>query len=113
GLGAIGRHVGDWVAACGAKYLVLVSRSASDHGDGPYVESLRQLGIHVIVQSADVAQFDEVGRIIAEVARVRPLKGVFHLAGAVADAGVLQLTPERFDATLGGKAEGAWNLHQA
>lgn len=42
----------------------------------------------------------------------RPLSAVLHTAGALDDAVVTSLTPERLDVALRAKVDAAWNLHE-
>ncbi|WP_229076820.1 type I polyketide synthase [Actinoplanes sp. DH11] len=89
GTGALGAAVCEWLTARGAD-VVPVSRS------GPY--------------PCDVTDRAQVEALVA---RIPNLTGVVHAAG-VLDDGVLEaMTPERLDAVMRVKADGAWNLHRA
>ena len=61
--------------------------------------------------AGDVAEETDVRRCIATLGR--PLKGVFHLAGALDDSLLADLTPESLAKVFAPKARGALNLHRA
>ena len=42
----------------------------------------------------------------------RPLRGVIHASGVLDDGALTVLTPQRCDAVLRPKVDGAWHLHQ-
>ena len=62
--------------------------------------------------ACDVADRDAVAALIAQLPAQYPLKGVFHAAGVLDDGLIASLTPERVDAVLRAKVDGAWNLHE-
>ena len=66
----------------------------------------------VSVVACDVADRDAVAALIAELPAQYPLRGVFHAAGVLDDGLIGSLTPERVDAVLRAKVDGAWNLHE-
>ena len=113
--GGYGKVLARWLAECGARHLVLTSRSgASSSEASKFVEDLQKRGVEVRVVSADVGAPDDVGRLFAEIkSGAQPLRGLFHLAMVIDDAPLASLTPERMRTVLGPKAHGGWLLHQA
>ena len=115
GLGGFGRVLAEWLVECGAKHLVLTSRSgASTPETAAFVTNLQEKGINVTVVKADIGSHADVTRLIAESSTSEiPLKGIFHLAMVIDDAPMSALTPERLRVVMAPKAHGAWLLHEA
>ena len=113
--GGYGKVLARWLAECGARHLVLTSRSGASSPEATkFVEDLQKRGVEVRVVSADVGAPDDVRRLFAEIkSGAQPLRGLFHLAMVIDDAPLAALTPERMRTVLGPKAHGAWLLHQA
>ena len=113
--GGYGKVLAQWLVDCGARHLVLTSRSgASSPEAGKFVADLQKRGVEVRVVSADVGAPNDVRRLFAEIdSRRQPLRGVFHLAMVIDDAPLAALTPERMRNVLEPKAQGAWLLHEA
>ncbi|WP_182883673.1 type I polyketide synthase [Microbispora sp. H10949] len=114
GTGGLGRLVATHLArAHGIRHLLLVSRQGER---APGVEALRAelgaLGAHLTVVAADVADRAALAGVLAAVPTGHPLTGVVHAAGVLDDATLATLTPERLDAVLRPKADGAWHLHE-
>ncbi|KAA1244359.1 SDR family NAD(P)-dependent oxidoreductase, partial [Mycobacterium simiae] len=93
--------------------VILVSRSGA-HGQGvsELLSQLQEAGAQVSVVACDVADRDAVATLIAQLPEQYPLRGVIHAAGILDDGLVDSLTPERLDAVLRAKVDGAWNLHE-
>ncbi|MFC4997931.1 SDR family NAD(P)-dependent oxidoreductase [Dactylosporangium cerinum] len=111
GIGAlVARHL---VARHGVRHLVLTSRRGLEApGAVQLQEELSGLGAHVQVVACDVADRDAVAGLLAGVVGDRPLTAVVHAAGVLDDGVVSALTPQRIDAVLRPKADGAWHLHE-
>src|SRR6202000_3110513 len=76
------------------------------------VAELRDAGALVSVVGCDVADRDAVAAMLEELPSQYPLRGIFHAAGVLDDGLIASLTPDRLDAVLRAKADGAWNLHE-
>jgi acyl carrier protein len=64
-----------------------------------------------LTASCDVSQADELAAAMKGIPAHLPLRGVFHAAGVLDDASLLQQTRDRFHTVLAAKVAGAWNLH--
>jgi polyketide synthase 12 len=107
---ALARHV---VSRHGARNVVLASRRGLDApGAAELVSELGATGAQVEVVACDVADRKALAKVIADIPMQRPLSGVIHAAGVLDDAVILSLTPDRVDAVLRAKVDGAWNLHE-
>jgi acyl transferase domain-containing protein/D-arabinose 1-dehydrogenase-like Zn-dependent alcohol dehydrogenase/acyl carrier protein len=104
GTGALGavvaRHL---VATHGVRRLVLAGRS----GESPLWVS--ELGASVTVVACDVGDREAVAALVAG---IPDLRAVVHAAGVLDDGLVESLTPDRLDAVLRPKVDGAWWLHE-
>ncbi|WP_415823712.1 beta-ketoacyl reductase, partial [Mycobacterium basiliense] len=84
-------------------------------GAAGLVASLHEAGAtRVEVLACDVANSDALDQLMAQLDQHwPPLTGVIHAAGALDDAVVTSLTPQRVNTVLAAKVDAAWNLHQA
>ena len=108
---ALARHLVD---RHGVRHLLLTSRRGlATPGAAELVAELRALGAQTVqVESCDVSDRDAVGAVVGGIAAERPLTGLFHLAGALDDGIVPELTGERLARVLRPKLDGAWHLHE-
>ncbi|MFF4402121.1 type I polyketide synthase [Streptomyces sp. NPDC001480] len=114
GTGALGRHVARWLARSGARDLLLVSRSGPDAPDArTFAAELAALGTRAEIARCDIADPDDVARLLAGIPAERPLTAVFHTAAVLDDGVIGSLTPERLAEVLRVKVGGALNLDAA
>ncbi|MEU5425063.1 SDR family NAD(P)-dependent oxidoreductase [Streptomyces olivoreticuli] len=111
GLGAlVARHL---VSAYGVRDLLLVSRrGGAAEGVGQLVAELGESGARVRVEACDVGDRDALAVLLASIPDDRPLAGVVHCAGVVADGVVESLDAERLARVFRPKADAALHLHE-
>ena len=104
-----------WLAAKGARDLVLVSRrGADDDATQAALQTLRDEGVRVETHACDVADPQAVAELVAAIDTLdRPLKGVIHAAAVFDDAPVQTMTAGQMQRVMAAKAAGAWALHRA
>ncbi|WP_425353079.1 type I polyketide synthase, partial [Saccharomonospora piscinae] len=105
--GALGRLVARrLVVEHGVRHVVLVSRS------GGGADAVADLDVDVRSVACDVADGDALAGVLADIPAEHPLVGVVHAAGVLDDGVISSLTPERVEAVLRPKVDGARNLHE-
>jgi amino acid adenylation domain-containing protein len=111
GLGGLGCQVARWLAARGARRMVLTGRKGADTQEAQtLVSDLTQQGIEVAVVKADISRADEVGSLLRQCPQ--PLRGIFHAAGQLDDGVLEQQSLAKWAKVMAAKAAGAWHLHQ-
>jgi acyl transferase domain-containing protein/acyl carrier protein len=115
GLGSIGLEIAGYLAAQGAKHLVLTSRRAPSDATQQRIDALReQYGCEFRVVAADVAEAHDVARLLATVqAELPPLAGIVHAAGEIGTTPLSSLDDAEVDRVFAGKVWGAWHLSEA
>ncbi|MEZ5286500.1 MAG: MDR/SDR family oxidoreductase [Vicinamibacterales bacterium] len=105
GLAGLGLAVGHWLARQGAGRIVLVSRR------GVTPSSAAGLPAGAMAEALDITDGDAV-RTCLDRLRVAgpPLRGVFHCAGVLDAAALLQQDADRFDRVLAPKVQGTIHL---
>jgi NAD(P)-dependent dehydrogenase (short-subunit alcohol dehydrogenase family)/acyl carrier protein len=112
GLGALGSLVAAHLAARGARHLVLAGRTAPRPDAQAAVERLRDMGVEVRIEQADVSDRELTSAMLGRIsAAMPPLRGVIHAAGVLDDGVLSQQSWSRFEHVFAPKARGAWNLH--
>ncbi|MEU3752544.1 SDR family NAD(P)-dependent oxidoreductase [Streptomyces olivoreticuli] len=111
GLGAlVARHL---VSAYGVRDLLLVSRrGGAAEGVDQLVAELGESGARVRVEACDVGDPDALAALLASIPDDRPLTGVVHCAGVVADGVIESLDAERLAGVFRPKADAALHLHE-
>ncbi|WP_019695538.1 type I polyketide synthase, partial [Mycobacterium avium] len=107
---ALARHLVDRYRV---GHVVLVSRTgAQAAGAAELVDELQRAGASASVLACDVADRDAVATMLAGLPAGYPLRGIVHAAGILDDGLLSSLIPDRVDAVLRAKVDGAWNLHE-
>ncbi|HEU4325733.1 MAG TPA: type I polyketide synthase [Roseiflexaceae bacterium] len=113
GLGGIGLRLARWLVAQGARHLALVGRSQPSPEALAKLAALAEAGASVQVYQADASSPAALADVLGRIADNQPpLRGVFHAAGVLDDAMLLQQDAARFERVMAPKIAGAWNLHR-
>ncbi|WP_421840494.1 type I polyketide synthase [Mycobacterium sp.] len=114
GTGALGGLVARYLAEEHiVRSLLLLSRGGdAAPGADELVAELTALGAEVTVAACDAADQEALAAVLDRVPPEHPLTAVVHTAGVLDDGVLSTLTPERVDAVLRPKIDGAWNLHE-
>jgi acyl transferase domain-containing protein/NADPH:quinone reductase-like Zn-dependent oxidoreductase/acyl carrier protein len=115
GPGALGLEIAEYLAAHGARHLLLIARRSP--GDAAQ-QRIDAVGEHYDCQArvvaADVADPGDVARVLAALdAEFPPLAGVVHAAGEIGNSLLHTLDDTEVDRVFAGKVWGAWYLSEA
>jgi len=115
GLSGLGLSAAGWMVEQGARHLALLGRRAPTEETKAAIRAMEARGAEVLVFSADVAQRDDVDRVIEEVSRRMPrLRGLVHAAGIGQESTLLEAqTESSFWTVMAPKMIGAFHLHAA
>ncbi|WP_067899132.1 type I polyketide synthase [Nocardia vaccinii] len=115
GFGAFGLATARALVQRGATRLVLVGRRGVTSDDiRRQLDVLAARGVDVLCESADVSDAASVGRVLDATADPeRPLRGVFHTAGVVADEPVADISAETLGSVFAPKLGGTLALDAA
>ena len=116
GLGGFGLRLIPYLVASGARHLTLLDRDPQRRRDAEWIRRSSALvymdaEAEIDIVSGDVAVETDVQRCIRQLKR--PLKGVFHLAGALDDRLLDDMSGESLRRVFAPKATGAHHLHRA
>jgi NAD(P)-dependent dehydrogenase (short-subunit alcohol dehydrogenase family)/acyl carrier protein len=112
GLGGLGLGVARFLVERGARHLVLLGRSQPSEEVKSQLRELERSGARVVVAQADVSDYEQVARALAEIEQSPwPLRGIIHAAGVLDDGILQQQNWQRFERVMAPKVQGAWNLH--
>ena len=114
GLGGIGCAVAGWLADHDAGAIVLNGRRAPDADAEETIRALRERGVTVQVELADVTDSSAIDEMLARIdAALPPLGGVIHSVGVLSDGALSNQSWDRFERVLWPKILGGWHLHRA
>jgi acyl transferase domain-containing protein/NADPH:quinone reductase-like Zn-dependent oxidoreductase len=108
----LGLLVVEWLAEQGAGCVLALGRSGPDAEAQLLFSRLKHQGTVVVQLRCEVSDEQAIGAALGKVPAGFQLRGIFHSAGALDDAGLSQQSWDRFRTVLAGKIAGAWNLHR-
>jgi acyl transferase domain-containing protein/NADPH:quinone reductase-like Zn-dependent oxidoreductase/NAD(P)-dependent dehydrogenase (short-subunit alcohol dehydrogenase family) len=108
----LGLLVVEWLAQQGAGCVLALGRNTPSAEALAVFERLRTEGTAVIDVRCDVSQYAPLCEALQAIPKGFVLRGVFHSAGALDDAGITQQTAARFRTVLSAKVAGGVNLHR-
>jgi phthiocerol/phenolphthiocerol synthesis type-I polyketide synthase C len=113
GLSGFGLKTAQWLAAKGARYLVLINRSGLQKDEaGSAVAELERSGVRILAKPCDVADKKQLAEILQEASRqFPPLKGIVHAAAVIEDGLIRNLNTAQMRRVFEPKILGAQNLH--
>ncbi len=114
GLGGLGLSLARWMVQKGARFLVLIGRSAPNAGAESAIAEMRAAGAIVHSMQANVMRRNDIDAVISMIAEnMPPLRGIVHAAGVLADRMLTDMSEMEFFQAIEPKVFGAWNLHEA
>ena len=115
GLGFMGLEIAEYLAAHGAKQVLLTGRRAPSADAQQRIDTLAvRHGCAFRVIAADVSDAHDVARLLGTArAELPPLAGIVHAAGELGTTALSQLDDSEVDRIFAGKVWGAWHLSEA
>jgi acyl transferase domain-containing protein/NADPH:quinone reductase-like Zn-dependent oxidoreductase/NAD(P)-dependent dehydrogenase (short-subunit alcohol dehydrogenase family)/2-polyprenyl-3-methyl-5-hydroxy-6-metoxy-1,4-benzoquinol methylase len=114
GVGGLGRSIARSMVDCGAKNLILLSRSAGDMGKpSAFVNELRDTGCRVVAICCDVGVAGQLSKALrsCEDDGLPPVRGVIQGAMVLRDSVFEQMTMQDWQTCIQPKVHSTWNLH--
>ncbi|WP_432014360.1 SDR family NAD(P)-dependent oxidoreductase [Streptomyces cucumeris] len=115
GLRGLGLATASWLAAQGARHLVLNGRTAPTAATARTLAELSAAGTRVTVILGDIGRPGTADRLVAAATADpdAPLRGVVHCAMVLDDAAVTTVREDQLGRVWTPKVTGAWRLHEA
>ncbi|MBA2680827.1 MAG: SDR family NAD(P)-dependent oxidoreductase, partial [Ktedonobacteraceae bacterium] len=113
GLGGLGRLLAQWLIEQGARQLLLLGRRPLDEQRQQQLREWAEQGVQVRYQVVDVADGRALAPVLQQARHEQgPLRGLFHLAGVLDDATLLNLEEAAWQKVQRPKIAGSWWLHR-
>ncbi|KAK6507176.1 hypothetical protein TWF481_005625 [Arthrobotrys musiformis] len=113
GLGGLGRDMARWMAAKGARSLVLLSRSGPRTPEAvSLVEELKAQGVACFTPACDISDRQAVEEMVnALTGSIPPIKGCIQASMVLRSSAFVNMSHSDWTATVAPKVAGSWNLH--
>jgi acyl transferase domain-containing protein/NAD(P)-dependent dehydrogenase (short-subunit alcohol dehydrogenase family)/acyl carrier protein len=111
--GALGQAVAEWLVGRGARSLCLAGRREASAELQAKIANWERQGVSATFIVADMGDGPSVRELVKRASSRKPLRGVFHAAGALRDGLLRQAEVSAFTSIFDAKIGGAWELHDA
>ncbi|CAG7934385.1 unnamed protein product [Penicillium olsonii] len=114
GLGGLGQNVARWMVSCGARHLLLLSRSgAHNPGARSFVRELSAHRVNVLAPSCDITNRSMLEAVLGEASSTMPpIKGCIQATMVLQDSMFESMTHSQWEKATAPKIAGTWNLHE-
>ncbi|KAL9076681.1 MAG: hypothetical protein Q9157_003571 [Trypethelium eluteriae] len=111
GLGGLGQAIAVWMAEAGCREIIFLSRSAkNDERYSAFVQELSAIGCTAIMVQGSVVDAAAVETAISYA--TKPVRGIIQASMVLRDTAFPSMSFEDWQAAVGPKVEGTWNLHK-
>ncbi len=112
GLGGIGKALCLRLIEQGAQNLVILGRRHFNDAIKNEISDLAIKDTVIHYMQTDLANFEQLKTVFQKIIKTMPsVRGIFHTAGLLSDAHILNVTPEQFLDVFQAKINGSLNLH--
>jgi NADPH:quinone reductase-like Zn-dependent oxidoreductase/acyl transferase domain-containing protein len=80
GLGGLGRNIAQWMVRCGAKHLILLSRSGPRKEELEFIQKLRSQGVQVDAPPCDISDSSQLKSVLDQCSYMPPIGGCIQAA---------------------------------
>jgi len=114
GLSGFGLKTAEWLAAKGARRLVLISRSGPKSAEAQTaIAALQKSGVQVHATACDITDTTALAVLLKHINHsMSPLKGIVHAAMVIDDGLIRNMDAAQIQRVLAPKVLGALNLHE-
>ncbi|OTB07054.1 hypothetical protein M426DRAFT_318422 [Hypoxylon sp. CI-4A] len=114
GLGGLGRSIARWMVERGARHLLLLSRNGATKPSGrELVDELSQRGVQLTTPACDVANLDELEKVMQKASRTMPpIRGCIQGTMVLRDSVFDNMSWDDWTTSTQPKVQGSWNLHR-
>jgi acyl transferase domain-containing protein/acyl carrier protein len=113
GTGGVGRALIEYLMNRGARHIIVTSRSECSNDLNMFIEQAHKKQVFIKHHQVDASSYQQMEQLISEIEQDSvPLQGIFHLAGIVQDALLVNLSDVDMQSVLSAKMDSALILHQ-
>ncbi|KAL3461786.1 hypothetical protein BJX64DRAFT_288967 [Aspergillus heterothallicus] len=113
GLGGLGRGIVRWMASCGARYFVLLSRSGANNEEAQaFLQALANSGVTAMTTPCDITDSSMLEAVLGAASHsMPPVKGCIQATMVLQDTVFETMTYKQWTSATAPKITGTWNLH--